>query len=303
MDCNTPTDIVFSFTGLSRRGGATGPHADGWGLAFFDGPAARVFLDPNPCARSPLAQFLREHPIKTLQSIAHIRRKTRGRVRLANTHPFARELWGRHWVFAHNGTLPSAKRLPLSGRFTPVGRTDSEHAFCWLLEQLAARHRRAPEDRRRLAKLVATLAGKLAEQGTFNFLLGDGEYLFARCDTRLWHIVRKAPFGAASLRDDDVTVDFSAVTTARDRVAIIATQPLTTNERWVRGEPATLWMFHRGALVATLPSGQPSAKALRILARERAQQRTALDDDDPVQTAKRASRSPRPHPRLDACNA
>jgi predicted glutamine amidotransferase len=268
MDCNTPTDIVFSFTGLARRGGATGPHGDGWGLAFFEGPAARVFLDPHPCALSPLSSFLREHPIQTLQAIAHIRKKTRGRVRLANTHPFARELWGRHWVFAHNGTVKGAKELPLSGRFTPVGQTDSEHAFCWLLEQIALAFKRPPEDKKKLWALIAKRAGTLAELGTFNFILGDGEHLYARCDTRLWHIVRKAPFGQASLKDDDVTVNFSEVTTPRDRVAVVATAPLTTNERWTRGQPATMWVFRKGALLATLPSGTPSKKALRILANE-----------------------------------
>ena len=41
MECNVPTDIVFSFSGLRQRGGRTGPHADGWGLAFYDGRAAR----------------------------------------------------------------------------------------------------------------------------------------------------------------------------------------------------------------------------------------------------------------------
>ena len=43
MECNVPTDIVFSFSGLRQRGGKTGPHADGWGLAFYEGslfPAA-----------------------------------------------------------------------------------------------------------------------------------------------------------------------------------------------------------------------------------------------------------------------
>ena len=35
MNCNTPTDARFSFTGFARRGGATGDHTDGWGIAFF----------------------------------------------------------------------------------------------------------------------------------------------------------------------------------------------------------------------------------------------------------------------------
>lgn len=252
MDCNTPTDILFSFTGLSSRGGRTGPHGDGWGIAFFEGKAARVFLEPSPCATSPLAAYLRSHSIKTLQAIAHVRQKTRGAVRLANTHPFSRELWGRTWVFAHNGTLRGIRAYRL-GRFRPVGSTDSEHAFCYLLGALAASFPGPPLPAQLFAA-IAELGGDLARQGSFNFLLGNGAHLFARCHSRLSYIIRRAPFGKATLRDEDVSVDFSAVTTPRDRVAVIATTPLTRDEVWTAGEPGSLWVFRRGGLRATLPS-------------------------------------------------
>jgi len=125
MECNVPTDIVFSFTGLRRRGGGTAHHKDGWGLALYQGKRARVFLDPEPAARSPLAAFVAENPIKTLLAIGHIRKKTRGPRSLANTHPFSRELWGRDWVFAHNGTVKDADSLRL-GRYAPIGSTGSD---------------------------------------------------------------------------------------------------------------------------------------------------------------------------------
>jgi predicted glutamine amidotransferase len=253
MECNVPTDIVFSFAGLRQRGGRTGPHADGWGLAFYEGRATRVFLDPAPAAESPLARFLGEHPIKTLLAIGHIRRRTRGQASLANTHPFVRELWGRHWVFAHNGTLRHVKRRKL-GRFNPIGNTDSEHAYCFLLEGLRSGFSGYPTRARDLWQAVAALGGELGGDGTLNFLLGDGRPLFARCATRLSYIIRKAPFGLATLADDDVRVDFSTVTTPRDRVAVVATTPLTTNEVWTQGKPGELWVFDGGALRATLPS-------------------------------------------------
>src|ERR1041385_3367559 len=120
MDCNAPTDIVFSFAGLAGRGGKHGPHADGWGLALYEGKLARIFLEHTPASESALARFVREHPIKTLQAIAHVRRRTRGSNSLVNTHPFCRELWGRHWVMAHNGTVKRTQRLKL-GRFHPIG--------------------------------------------------------------------------------------------------------------------------------------------------------------------------------------
>jgi len=42
MNCNVPTDICFSFSGFHHRGGRTDEHADGWGIAFYEGPAMRV---------------------------------------------------------------------------------------------------------------------------------------------------------------------------------------------------------------------------------------------------------------------
>src|SRR5262249_49662946 len=220
MDCNVPTDIVFSFSGLALRGGLKGPHADGWGLALYEKHAARVFLEPAAAARSPLAKYVRENPIKTLLAIAHVRKGTRGRVSLRNTHPFVRELWGRHFVFAHNGTVRGARRNRL-GRFHPIGGTDSEHACCALLGRLDQKWRDHPGDR--LWAEVARLGSELGRGGTFNFLLCDGQHLFARCATKLHYIIRKAPFSRATLCDEDLCVDFSQVTTPRDRVPVIAT--------------------------------------------------------------------------------
>lgn len=253
MECNVPTDIVFSFSGLALRGGARGPHADGWGLALYEGRAVRTFLEPAAAADSKLAAYVRGNPIKTLLAIAHVRKRTRGDVSLANTHPFVRELWGRHFTFAHNGTVRAVKRHPL-GRFHPIGNTDSEHAFCALLHRLERAFPRGYPGTKALARAVAKVGGEIGKNGTFNFLLGDGAQLFARCATKLCYIVRCAPFKKATLSDDDLSIDFSEVTTPNDRVAIIATAPLTRDESWTIGRPGEMWVFRQGRLVETLPS-------------------------------------------------
>jgi predicted glutamine amidotransferase len=254
MECNVPTDIVFSFSGLALRGGLKGPHTDGWGLVLYEGRAARSFLEPSAASNSPLARYVRANPIKTLLAIAHVRKKTRGRVALENTHPFVRELWGRHFVFAHNGTVKNVRRHAL-GVFRPIGETDSEYAFCALLHHLQKKFKSGyPRRRTELWDAVAEIAAELGRDGTFNFLLGDGAHLFARCATKLHYIVRKAPFRAATLADDDLSVDFAAVTTPHDRVAIVATAPLTRDEVWVPGKVGEMWVFRGGALRATLPS-------------------------------------------------
>jgi len=251
MECNVPTDIVFSFSGLALRGGHRGPHADGWGLALYEGRSVRTFLEPSAAASSPLAAFVRKNPIKTLLAVAHVRKRTRGPVSLSNTHPFVRELWGRHFTFAHNGTVRGIKSEPLRGRFRPIGTTDSEHAFCALLNRLErAFPGRCPEPGS-LARAVARAGAEIGRRGTFNFLLADGRQLFARCATKLCYIVRQAPFAKATLADDDLSVDFAEVTTPRDRVAIVATAPLTRDETWTHGVPGEMWVFRKGRLAET----------------------------------------------------
>jgi predicted glutamine amidotransferase len=77
-------------------------------------------------------------------------------------------------------------------------------------------------------------------------MLSDGSALFAHCATNLHYIVRKYPFAEAKLSDEDLSVDFSEVTTPNDRVAIIVTQPLTTNETWTQFKTGELKVFVDG---------------------------------------------------------
>jgi len=245
MSANVPTDICFSFTGLMQRGGRTGPHRDGWGIAFYDGNACRVFHDPAASAESELAQLVHRYPIKSRTVLSHIRRATHGRVCLENTHPFVRELWGRMWSFAHNGKLPGVKRLPL-GFYRPVGTTDSEHAFCWMLDQIRAAFPRPPARVAPLARLIAALSDELRALGTFNLLLSDARHLFVYCTTHLYHITRRAPFGEARLEDAEVVVDFARETTENDVVTVVATRPLTTNEAWAPLSVGALEVFSNG---------------------------------------------------------
>ncbi len=248
MSANVPTDICFRFAGLMRRGGQTGPHADGWGIAFYEGKGCRSFHDPQPSAQSEVARFVRSYPIKSEAVICHIRRANRGRVALENTHPFTRELWGRAWSFAHNGQLRGVKRRPLQ-HYQPIGTTDSDHAFCWMLDQLRARWPAAPRDAA-LQAAVLRLAQELAGLGVFNMLLSDGRTLFCFCGARLAWLTRRAPFGAATLIDEDLSVDFARETTPDDVVTVVATRPLTRDEHWTVMAPGSCVMFRHGAPVA-----------------------------------------------------
>ncbi|NLP61468.1 class II glutamine amidotransferase [Paraburkholderia sacchari] len=249
MNCAAPTDVTFSFTGFAARGGATDHHADGWGIAFFEDKACRLFIDHEASARSPIAEMVKRYPIKSRNTIAHIRKATQGHTSLENSHPFQRELWGRHWIFAHNGDLQDFNPV-MSGVYQPVGTTDSEQAFCTLLEGL---RKAFPGTQPPLDELFATLESltrEITQFGVFNFLLSNGQALFAHCSTHLYYLVRSWPFSTAHLVDADVSIDFAKYTTPEDRVSVIATAPLTDNEVWTRFAPGDLLMFQHGDVVA-----------------------------------------------------
>lgn len=248
MSANVPTDICFSFSGLVERGGKTGPHRDGFGITFYEGKGCRTFLDPMPSCDSEVAKWVRNYPIKSCAVISHIRQANRGAVALENTHPFVRELWGHNFTFAHNGQLSNYQHLSPS-HYQPVGSTDSELAFCWLLSAIRDQYPHKPADLGDVFRYAATLAAELNQLGVFNMLLSDGDYLLAFCSNNLHYITRRAPFGAASLIDADITVDFQKETTPNDVVTIIATRPLTDNEQWVQLQSGQYQLFKLGELI------------------------------------------------------
>ncbi|MBX2847863.1 MAG: class II glutamine amidotransferase [Acidiferrobacterales bacterium] len=246
LNANVPTDICFSFSGLLERGGRTGNHTDGWGIGFYEDNGCRLFHDPEPCSDSLLAQLIADYPIKSNIIISHIRKANRGKVKLENTHPFSRELWGKQWTFAHNGQLKGVKKMSL-GRYQPLGTTDSEHAFCWILSQIEEKFPLAPpRSSNKLRATIHSLCQQLSELGVFNILMSDSKQLFAFCTSKMNWISRRAPFGEAKLVDKDMSIDFGNETTPSDVVTVIATTPLTDNEHWNEVTNNQLHCFYKG---------------------------------------------------------
>lgn len=250
MSANVPTDICFSFSGLMQRGGNTGPHKDGWGVTFYEGKGCRSFKDPEPSAHSPIAELVTKYPIKSEAVVCHIRQANSGGICLENTHPFIRQMWGKNWTYAHNGQLKDfAEKLPIKLHL-PIGTTDSEHAFCWILDQLHYKFGAEQPPAKVLFGFIATLTWKIDELGVANMIITDGECLVAYCSNNLHWITRRAPFGKASLIDVEVAVDFHKETTDKDIVTVIATKPLTDDETWHKMSPGHWHLFCLGESIA-----------------------------------------------------
>lgn len=246
LDASTPVAATFALAGFAARGGGTAGHGDGFGVAFHEDGGCRVFVDAAPAADSALAAFLCREPIRARRIVAHVRRATQGPVGIANCHPFRRDWWGRSWTFAHNGDLKGF-RPRLDGPFRPVGQTDSEHAFCWLMQGL---RRRLGDDAdpvpSRVAPKLADLAEEAARWGVFNFVLSDGRATYAHASTRLHWLQRQHPFGRVRLVDRELEVDLDAANRPGDRMVLVATEPLTHGEAWQPFAAGELRVFADG---------------------------------------------------------
>lgn len=268
MSFNHPVNMNVSFRGMIKRGDK---NPDGWGLAFYpeDSKASQIIKEPVRAGRSPVTNFLVNYQgILSSLYISHVRWAT-SEVNYANTHPFVRELRGRDYVFAHNGTLHDFKRaLPL-GRFVPLGTTDSEHAFCYLMDYIA--NEISQWDYQAFARFEEVLR-KVNELGKFNCLLSNGDYLFCYRDidasVGLYYTLRKAPFGVVKLIDEDLNIDLDAMKRADEVGCIVATRPLTEGEDWKPIGRGQLMVFHRGEQVypeTTEISKETMIRALRFI--------------------------------------
>ncbi len=247
MSFNLPVRPNVSFRGFRHRG-KSNPH--GWGIAFYPDESAQIIKEPIQAGKSPLSEFLQAYQeVKSKVFIAHVRYTSIGEKSHKNTHPFCRELNGKEYVFAHNGTLRNYKNLKLE-RFKPIGETDSEHAFCYLLGCIEERG--ITEWKNENFEWLAGKLKEINEYGSFNCIFSDGNLLFCYHDENgyngLCFIHRKPPYGEICLVDEDWQVNLAEEKSLTQTGYIIATRRLT-DEPWEPFKCGELIVFKDGEMI------------------------------------------------------
>jgi predicted glutamine amidotransferase len=243
MSSSSPTNVHFSLEEFSRHGGLTGPHKDGWGIAYYCQGDVKLVKEPLPASNSACVRYIQDRPFSSQLVISHIRKATQGAPVLTNCQPFVRELGGRMHVFAHNGDLDQRRlcAMPLRAH-RPVGVTDSEYVFCVLLGRLTdlwLGSAGVPALADRLP-IVTALASEIRAYGPANFLYSDGDALFAHAHRRMrqpegsWlpglHMLCRQCSGERS-NLDTAGLSLSA-SGAEQHVVLLASVPLTTEKGW-----------------------------------------------------------------------
>ncbi|KPK15143.1 MAG: hypothetical protein AMJ62_10405 [Myxococcales bacterium SG8_38] len=234
-----------------------GNRPDGWGFAWYprDGVGASVLKDPHVEYDMAVATAVqRWDRFRSSIFICHSGTH-RGRS-FTDTHPFVRSHAGRDWIFAHNGDLGRNldRTLPLDETlgFEPVGHTDSEHAFCWLMGQVRS------AGARRFSDLgwdtVRDWLYRLNQLGTLNVIWSDGLHVVAYHDrggfNALHHLRRVPPPSPITLESDLLELDVSSSVDENRTLAIISTRPLS-DEPWSRLAPGEMRVISRGRSIET----------------------------------------------------
>jgi glutamine amidotransferase len=203
---------------------------------------------------------LRQEQPRAPIAVAHVRRATQGALALRNTQPFVRELGGRLHLFAHNGMVPGieAHRAFRTHRFRRVGDTDSEHAFCALMERLAPLWDAAPPAEAARLGVLRAFASELAELGPANFVYSDGDFVVAHGHRRRHDDgTIRAPGLHLLCRTCSVGTEFPSFSgleidpSSHQEVALVASVPLS-REPWSALAEGELVVLRDGRVTSRL---------------------------------------------------
>ena len=245
MSSDRPISACSPLSLFRMRGGETADNSDGWGLAYLEGDAFAIHKAPEAAASSTLFAKLSAQ-IHSRLIIAHVRKANPPTAHTSeNTHPFMRTCCDRHWVFAHNGQVPeviAAQGCCHPRHSLPGGETDSEHAFIYLLEEIAGTfpatlQSAPPETMQAWFETLAMRSAAIAKYGQFNFLMSDGEHLIAYGHDRL-HSQQRTEGGVPSV--------------------VIASVPLADDEPqepWEAFAPGALRVYRGGQLLGQWCAG------------------------------------------------
>ncbi len=250
--CNKETNISFSFKILKEH---SIRNYHGWGYAYFQRNRWIVEKEPVMALTSEKVGKIITNP-KMLEGkmfISHIRYASVGKQTVENTHPFNRELFDKTWVFTHNGHLNKRKILEDMQKgilrtslenYQPEGESDSELAFCVIMEEMRKIGEEATE--RELVDTLNDIAGTISEYGSFNFLLSDGEKMYAyRKGNTLYYVEREPPYTEA-IKSESKEIEL-LMKPVEERAVIVATVPLTKNEKWINMGEKQIYEFNEGS--------------------------------------------------------
>ena len=256
LSFNVPIRAKISLDVFQQQGQE---NPDGWGLAFYKDDRLQVIKEAHSAISSSLYDFMEKYThSKTI--ISHVRRSTRGIPSYLNTHPFYRRLRTKstdnEFAFAHNGTLTQVEKLRFK-KYIPLGETDSEQAFCHILEVLLKFENSNWAEYN--FEVIESILREINDgNNTLNCIFSDGSHLYCYSDENdynngLRFTKQVAPFGSVELVADDDRLGRvelrSEIPSALDQSGYLISTRILTSGEWTEFSEGELIVFKDGHIV------------------------------------------------------
>lgn len=264
---------MHSLIALSADGLCT-PHLDvhpvedsnvqtsfGWGIGWYPGSNTAAILHREPHTARPYVSS-EEIPqaafFRSKSFLVKILGGSEGYTH-PDTQPFSKTFGGSEWLFAHSGELDKHGLRELfvsdSKFLLPLGRTDSELAFCYLLNQLDQAGVTSLQDLDPV--IVASWFACLDDLGCADIILTDGKRMVCYHGKHSDQDMVMARFGPPGV--DGELVSQRATLAFRDprdthRTKMVITTETFGSGSWERIDPTQLLMLSNGAVVWKSPS-------------------------------------------------
>ncbi len=224
----------------------------GWGYGWYPGneDAATIIKDATAAREAGIIKAMAEwQRFNSTLFICHIRGAAKNIVQ-KNIQPFSRSYAGSDWIMLHNGNLENYRDAFYLGNdplFEPVGTTDSEHVFCWLMQKIYHEKIRnlGDLDKQKLHDWFL----EFNQYGTANFMLSDGKYLVVYQDkdgfNPIYWCRRVPPYQQNVLESSDVVIDLNGDSEQEVTMVVFANEALT-DDKWTQMAPGEMLIVRRG---------------------------------------------------------
>lgn len=264
--------LAFSFDGLSspsidlkfRKGPQKGDHTLGWGLTWYPSDTRAAIVAKDPSARDTQTLHGAMHDWDSFRStvfLCKVRGAASGYTHL-ETQPFSRSFAGQDWVFMHNGNLDKTAMAKLhfnkSIFLEPLGRTDSELAFCFLLGKVQDYGARTLSDIDHQVLLSWFL--QLDDLGSADMVISDGITVAAfygtQSESNLFYSRLKPPHGETGFHSESASF---ALNNPRDtfRTCLVFCSAPFKQGDWKSMNGGQLIIARRGNIIWTNKREEP----------------------------------------------
>ena len=233
-----------------------GTHPLGWGIAWYPNDNQAAFVKKDPVARGTDVQMESLDDWNNFRSTVFFC-KAKGAARgytYNEMQPFSRSFAGQDWLFMHNGDLDRQKLAQLhldKSRFLePLGNTDSELAFCYLLGKVIATEARKLSDVP--SDILHSWFQQLDALGSADMCISDGVtiacFYGTQSERKLYYTRLSPPDYPHELNSETVTIGLND---PRDtyRTSLIVSSTAYDAGSWMPMQPGQLLIAKRGAII------------------------------------------------------